>query len=204
MSQSQPAPASFEEQDPEEWSLIRRSAAGDHEAFRQLVQRHHRLVLNAAYRALGDASLAEDVAQEVFLKVYRSLPSYRHEKPFTHWLHRVASNAITDALRRRRPVVSLDGLERPPPGPEADPQDVAARRDLQRAVRQAIAGLPPHYRQTLALQVFHTLSYEEIALALEIPLGTVMSRLNAAKRILRERLKDLVREESTERGANTP
>jgi len=183
------------EGDAEERRLIDRSAAGDQEAFRQLVIRHHRLVINVAYRALGELSLAEDVAQEVFLKVYKALPGYRHEKPFKHWLHRVAANAVTDALRRRRPMVSLDGMEQPPASRESDPMDVATRHDLQKAVRQAIASLPSHYRDTIALQAFGQLSYEEIAKTLDVPLGTVMSRLNGAKRLLRERLGYLVRGE---------
>jgi RNA polymerase sigma-70 factor, ECF subfamily len=193
MARAEDAPSI--EGDAEERRLIDRSAAGDQEAFRQLVIRHHRLVINVAFRALGELSLAEDVAQEVFLKVYKALPGYRHEKPFKHWLHRVAANAVTDALRRRRPVVSLDDLEQPPASRESDPVDVATRHDLQRAVRQAIASLPSHYRDTIALQAFGELSYGEIAKTLDIPLGTVMSRLNGAKRLLRERLGDLVRSE---------
>ena len=190
MARAEDAPSI--EGDAEERRLIDRSAAGDQEAFRQLVIRHHRLVINVAFRALGELSLAEDVAQEVFLKVYKALPGYRHEKPFKHWLHRVAANAVTDALRRRRPLVSLDGMEQPPASRESDPMDVATRHDLQKSVRQAIASLPSHYRDTIALQAFGELSYEEIAKALDIPLGTVMSRLSGAKRLLRERLGDLV------------
>jgi len=193
MARAEDAPSI--EGDAEERRLIDRSAAGDQEAFRQLVIRHHRLVINVAFRALGELSLAEDVSQEVFLKVYKALPGYRHEKPFKHWLHRVAANAVTDALRRRRPVVSLDGMEHLPASRESDPMDVATRHDLQRAVRQAIASLPSHYRDTIALQAFGELSYDEIAKTLDIPLGTVMSRLNGAKRLLRERLGDLVRGE---------
>jgi RNA polymerase sigma-70 factor, ECF subfamily len=175
----------------EERQLVIRSAGGDQEAFRQLVLRHHRRVVNIAYRALGDANLAEDVAQEVFIKVYRHLPAYRHDKPFVHWLHRIAANAVTDAARRSHAVLSLDALEQTPAAEQGDPQDTAARREVQRAVRRAIANLPSHYRDTLALQVFHDLSYEEIAAVLDIPIGTVMSRLNAAKRLLRDRLQGL-------------
>ena len=191
------------EGDAEERRLIDRSASGDQEAFRQLVLRYHRLVINVAFRALGELSLAEDVAQDVFIKVHKALPTYRHDRPFKHWLHRVAANAVTDALRRRRPVVSLDGMEQPPASAVPDPQDVAALHDLQRAVRHAIANLPPHYRDTIALQAFGELSYDEIARALDIPLGTVMSRLNGAKRLLRERLGDLVRSSDDEVEANT-
>src|ERR1700730_4332725 len=179
----------------EERRVIDRSAAGDQEAFRQLVIRYHRLVINVAFRALGELSLAEDVAQDVFIKVYKALPGYRHDKPFKHWLHRVAANAVTDAIRRRRPVISLDGMLPPPASPDSDPQDAATRHDLQRAVRHAIASLPPHYRDTIALQDFGGLRHEQVAKALDIPLGTVMSRLNGAKRLLRDRLGDLVRGE---------
>jgi RNA polymerase sigma-70 factor, ECF subfamily len=191
MAQSEEVPST--EGDAEERRLIDRSAAGDQEAFRQLVLRYHRLVINVAFRALGELALAEDVAQDVFIKVYKALPTYRHDKPFKHWLHRVAANTVTDSLRRRRPVISLDGLEHSLVSAGSDPQDVAARHDLQRAVRYAIASLPSHYRDTIALQAFGELSYDEIAKALDIPLGTVMSRLNGAKRLLRDRLGDLVR-----------
>jgi len=203
MNQAQAASSGFElERQAEERRLIDRSAAGDQDAFRQLVLRYHRLVINVAYRALGEMSQAEDVAQEVFLKVYRHLPSYRHEKPFVHWLHRVAANAVTDSLRRTHSVLSLDALEQAPAASEADPQDVAARDDVRRAVRHAIANLPPHYRDTISLQVFHELSYEEIAQTLDIPLGTVMSRLNAAKRLLRNQLGAFVSEPSRGGPAN--
>src|SRR5207237_3270348 len=136
--------------------------------------------------------LPEDGAHDVFLKAYNALPASRHDKPFKPWLHRVATNAATDALPRRRPVVSLAGMAQPPASRESDPMDVATRHDLQKAVRQAIASLPSHYRDTIALQAFGELTYEEIAKTLDIPLGTVMSRLNGAKRLLRERLGDLV------------
>ncbi|MDQ6883111.1 MAG: sigma-70 family RNA polymerase sigma factor [Candidatus Dormibacteraeota bacterium] len=193
MGNSEPGPAP--ELDAEERRLIDRSAAGDQEAFRQLVLRHHRLVINVAFRALGDVGAAEDVAQEVFVKVYKALPTYRHDKPFVHWLHRVAANTVTDFARRRKPVISLDSLDTLPTITGSDPQELAARHDLHRAVRNAIAALPPHYRDTVALQVFGELSYDEIAKALDIPLGTVMSRLNAAKRILREQLRGAVADE---------
>ncbi|TME76625.1 MAG: sigma-70 family RNA polymerase sigma factor, partial [Chloroflexi bacterium] len=131
MAQSEEVPST--EGDAEERRLIDRSAAGDQEAFRQLVLRYHRLVINVAFRALGEVALAEDVAQDVFVKVYKALPAYRHDKPFKHWLHRVAANTVTDSLRRRRPVVSLDGLDQPLVSAGSDPQDIAARHDLQRA-----------------------------------------------------------------------
>jgi RNA polymerase sigma-70 factor, ECF subfamily len=172
----------------DEGQLVRASAAGDQDAFRQLVERYRRLVLHVAFRSMGDMSLAEDVTQEAFIKVYRGLPKYRPEKPFVHWLRRVVGNTVLDELRKRKPIVSLDGMEQPPASNEEDPQDVTDQHGVQQAVRHAIAGLPPRYREIITLQVFGELTYEEIARTLKMPLGTVMWRLNMAKRLLRKQL----------------
>ncbi len=177
--------------DADEGDLVAASARGDQDAFRRLVERYRRLVLHVAFRSMGDMSLAEDVAQEAFIKVFRGLPHYRPEKPFIHWLHRVVANAVTDELRRKRSTLPLDAMVNPPESNEGDPEDVAGQHDVQRAVREAIAGLPARYRDIITLQVFHELTYEEIARRLQLPLGTVMWRLNMAKRLLRKRLHDL-------------
>jgi len=179
--------------DAEERDLVAASARGDQDAFRRLVERYRRLVLHVAFRSMGDMSLAEDVAQEAFIKVFRGLPHYRPEKPFVHWLHRVVANAVTDELRRKRATIPLDALVNPPESSEADPEDVAGQHDVQQAVRAAIAALPPRYREIISLQVFHELTYEEIARRLRLPLGTVMWRLNMAKRLLRKQLGDAFR-----------
>ena len=176
--------------DAEERDLVAASARGDQDAFRRLVERYRRLVLHVAFRSMGDMSLAEDVAQEAFIKVFRGLPHYRPEKPFVHWLHRVVANAVTDELRRKRATIPLDALVNPPESSEAEPEDVAGQHDVQQAVRAAIAALPPRYREIISLQVFHELTYEEIARRLRLPLGTVMWRLNMAKRLLRKQLGD--------------
>ncbi len=135
------------------------------------------------------SSLAEDVAQEAFIKVFRGLPNYRPDKPFVHWLHRVVANTVTDELRRRRPVQSLDAMVQPPASDEEGPQDVADHHAVEQAVRQAITSLPPRYRDVIILQVFHELTYEQIASALRLPLTTVVWRLNMAKRLLRKKLR---------------
>jgi RNA polymerase sigma-70 factor (ECF subfamily) len=176
-----------------ERDLVARSVRGEPEAFRQLVARYHGPVYGAAYRALGDPTQAEDVTQEVFLKVYRNLSGFKHEKPLAHWIQRIASNATTDLLRSRRPLVSLESLERPPAAAQGDPQQALDTAEVRRALRNAIGRLPEHYRQALTLQLFHECSYQEIAGVLEVPLGTVMSRLHAAKRILRQELRGLLR-----------
>lgn len=175
---------------PDEADLVAASAQGDQDAFRQLVQRYQQLVLRVAFRSMGDTSLAEDVAQEAFIKVFRGLPNYRPDKPFVHWLHRVVANTVTDELRRRRPVQSLDAMVEPPASPDEGPPELADHHAVEQAVRQAIASLPPRYRDVIILQVFHELTHEQIALALRLPLSTTTWRINMAKRLLRQQLRD--------------
>jgi RNA polymerase sigma-70 factor (ECF subfamily) len=190
--------------DVEERRLIAASLAGDDDAFRQLVERHYRTVLKVAFRAFGSEAAAEDCAQDVFIKVHKRLRSYRADTPFIHWLHRVAANTVTDALRRRRTDLSLESLVHEAPAQSGDPAEAAARQEQRLAVRQAMAGLPSRLRDAIILQVFHELSYQEIAQVLEIPIGTVMSRLYNAKRLLRDRLAGYVRDPAGESGANNP
>jgi RNA polymerase sigma-70 factor (ECF subfamily) len=183
-------PKDEDQNDPAEQRLIEASAQGDEDAFRHLVERYQRLVMHVAFRSMGDMGLAEDVAQEAFIKVFRGLPAYRPEKPFVHWLHRVVANSVTDALRRKKPVVSLeDGATVEPTTPSSeDPAEIADQHAVQEAIRDAIMKLPPRYQEIIILQVIHELTYEQIASALKLPLGTVQWRLNMAKRLLRQQL----------------
>jgi RNA polymerase sigma-70 factor, ECF subfamily len=184
--------------------LIEASLAGDEHAFRQLVERHYRMVLSIAYRALGSVPAAEDCAQEVFIKVHRKLGSFRADMPFINWLHRVTANTVTDTLRRRRVDLSLDTITHEAPSNSGDPAEAAARRERRMAVRTAMAGLPGRLRDAIVLQVFHELSYQEIAQVLNIPIGTVMSRIHNAKRQLRHRLADYMSDSSSRSGPNNP
>ncbi len=188
----------------EERQLVAASLAGDEAAFRQLVERYYRTVLNVAFRAFGSVPAAEDCAQDVFIKVHKRLRSYRADTPFIHWLHRVAANTVTDALRRRRTDLSLESLVHHAHSETADPADVAARQEQRMAVRQAMASLPGRLRDAIVLQVFHELTYQEIAQVLDIPIGTVMSRLHNARSLLRGRLAGYVNEPRASAGANSP
>lgn len=174
-----------------ERQLIERSLAGDEDAFRELVQNSYRVVFRAAYRALRSPSQAEDTTQDVFFKVFQNLRSYRFEQPFIHWVHRITSNTIVDALRRRRPVISLDAKPQLPAGGE-DPQHAFLEQEFARALAAAIGALPDASRSVLILRVYHEPSYAEIAQTLGIPLGTVMSRLHNAKDMLRKSLHDVL------------
>src|ERR687883_394361 len=175
----------------QEAELVKASAEGDPDAFQRLVQKYRNLVMRVAYRGMGDMALAEDVAQEAFLKVYRGLPAYRPDKPFVHWLRRVVANTVIDEVRRRRPVESLDDMEQQPPSEDEGPQEIADHHGVQQAVRDAIMALPARYRQVIVMQGFEEKTYEQMAETLGIPLGTVMWRLNKAKRLLRAQVGQL-------------
>jgi RNA polymerase sigma-70 factor (ECF subfamily) len=184
--------------------LIEASLAGDDDAFRRLVERHYRMVLSVAYRALGSLPAAEDCAQDVFIKVHHKLHLYRADRPFINWLHRVAANTVTDAIRRRRVDLSLDSLRHEAQSGLGDPAEAAALRERRTAVRAAMAGLPGRLRDAIILQVYHELTYQEIAHVLDIPIGTVMSRIYNAKRHLRRRLAGYMIESPRSSGTNNP
>ena len=168
------------------------------------MERHYRLILRLAYRAFGNLPAAEDCAQEVFIKVHKNLRSYRADKPFVHWLHRVAANTVTDTIRRRRIDLSLDAVSGVAPSWLADPAEAAAVREQRLAVRRAMADLPGRLRDAIGLRVFHQLSYQEIADVLNIPIGTVMSRIHNAKRLLRRDLAEYISEAVDSGEANRP
>jgi len=172
--------------------LIASAQLGDRHAFGELVRRHQDGVVNLIYRTYGDARLAEDAAQEAFVRVWQNLNKYNPQYPFRSWLYRIATNAALDTLRRERPAVELDDL---PLADKAPTPEQAALKDERTAqVRRAIARLSEPLRQVLILREYEQLSYQEIAAALDIPIGTVMSRLNTARSQLRRELSALLEE----------
>ncbi|MGC1375305.1 MAG: sigma-70 family RNA polymerase sigma factor [Anaerolineales bacterium] len=174
----------------EDRELIASAQFGDRQAFGELVCRHQKSVVSVIYRMCGDPRLAEDAAQEAFVRVWQHLNSYKPQYAFRSWLYRIAANAALDALRRERPSAEIESLPLadPTPGPEQ-----AAETDQRAAkVRQAVARLSEPLRVVLVLREYEELSYHEIAAALEIPLGTVMSRLNTARIQLRRELDGLL------------
>ena len=161
--------------------LIRRCQAGDEQAFAELFHRYKNLVYKTAYLMLGDADEAEDVLQEVFVQVYKSLDAYDPGKgAFTTWLHRITVNRCLNWRRKRHPSLPLDRVHIPLPSPEG--------RMEEKAVWQAVKGLSDKLRAVVVLRYYWELSYAEIAQILDIPLGTVKSRLNLALRTLRKEL----------------
>lgn len=167
-------------------SLQRGSGDAPSAAFGALVLRYHKLVIAVAYRLCGDAALAEDIAQDAFVRVWDRLADYRPDGNFKAWLVRIATNMTIDAMRKRKPVVDIEdvSLVAPDQGPEA----AALSSERAAAVRAALMRLPVQSRTALVLREYQGLSYQEIADALDIPLGTVKSRLNDARRRLKAEL----------------
>lgn len=172
-------------------ALLRRAVEeSDQGAWRALVETHYPAVLRQAMRACGDASTAEDIAQEVFLKVFRAGRAYRGDRPLAHWIARITTTTTIDVLRRRPlPPAPLD--EAGSPAPDGDPADTVARNAHRHRVREAVMHLPGHLRDVIWLTVYANLSYEDAARELGIPLRTAMSRSLAARAQLRRALAGL-------------
>jgi RNA polymerase sigma-70 factor (ECF subfamily) len=187
-----PAPLSDEE-------LARSFVAGDPRAFEQVVDRHAPRVRAVAYRITGSVAESEDLAQEVFLRVYRHRESYRADRPFKAWLDRICVNVC---LTHQKRMQLAGGLARPAaydetiaahgaPGAAAplSPEAHASHRDSERTVEKVLKALAEPFRTTLVLRVFGGLTYQEIADSLGCSLGTVMSRVSRARNQIRDRLK---------------
>lgn len=168
-----------------EAQLIEAAATGNVGAFSQLVRQYRGRVLRTAFGIVGSTEEAEDVAQEVFVKVWNNLPRYRAQGTVASWLYRITVNAALDALRRKQDEVPLDDWQ----GDSSElPEEAALRSDRGERVRRALDSLPPGARSALILREYEQLSYKEIAGVLQIPIGTVMSRLSYARKVLKERL----------------
>ncbi len=169
-----------------EHDLINLAQKGDRHAFGELVLRHRKGVINVVYRMCGDAHMAEEAAQEAFIRAWQNLPKYRPRSPFRNWVYRIATNAALDMLRREREMVDIDKLPLVASG--QGPEATLESKERGERVRQAVLALPLASRAVLVLREYEGLSYREIGETLEIPLGTVMSRLNYARNRLRKLL----------------
>lgn len=174
----------------EEQVLVARLRAGDQDAYRELVDAYRDRIVTVAARVAGRSADAEDLAQETFLKAFGAIDRFNGNSAIFTWLYRIAVNTARDwvAHRRRRPAVSLDGLEHPGADPAADePGPLAAteREELRRRVRAAMERLPEPFRSTLVLREMEGHTYEEIATILGVSMGTVESRLFRARCKLR-------------------
>jgi RNA polymerase sigma-70 factor (ECF subfamily) len=163
--------------------LIAQSLGGDSAAFGALVLRYRKMLIGVSYRVSGDATLAEDIAQDTFIRVWDRLSTFRPQGNFRAWICRIASNMTIDALRRRKPMADVENTVLEAPGDQ--PETAALKSERAAAVRAALMELPEHSRMALVLREYEGLSYREIADGLDIPIGTVKSRLNDARRRLK-------------------
>lgn len=167
--------------------LVERCRHGDMEAFERVVAETQSGVYNVAYSVLGNREEAQDATQEIYVRVWRALPSFRGEARFTTWLYRIAVNS---ALNRRRKLkgplsnVEDDGVLDRLESPVADPADATIERERNRALWAAVMRLPAKYRVVINLFYRQQLTYDEMAAVLAMPLGTIKAQLNRARRAL--------------------
>lgn len=185
-------------------AVVALAKAGRDAAYRELVRRYERPVFSLIYRMVRDRELAEDLAQETFVKALNAIESYRPEFKFSSWIFKIANNAAIDHLRRRElDTLSLDGS---PNAETADAVEATAlqvsdrtetpleeleARELGGAIEVAIGRLRPEYRACILLRHVEGRPYEEIAEMLSLPLGTVKTYIHRARNELRQALADL-------------
>ena len=169
--------------------LISRARGGDREAFGALVEQYRDNVYRLAYRMCGNAYDADEAAQEAFVAAWRALPNFRGDAKFSTWLYRLTTNAAIDVMRLEKRHQTVGDGEMVDLADDADsPQETVERTEQQEAVQKALATLSEEYREVLLLRYMEELDYAEIADVLQLPSGTVKSRINRAKAALKTAL----------------
>jgi RNA polymerase sigma-70 factor (ECF subfamily) len=177
-------------QQSEDLELIRRSQSGDTEAFGELVTRYRTKIFNMIYGIVGNETDAWDLAQESFLKAWRSIHRFQRRSSFYTWLYRITTNVTMDSLRRRCHHVEIeldDAIPSLLPGPGVNYE----RAEIREQVYAALAQLSPEHRAVIVLKEIEDLQYHEIAEILGISVGTVMSRLFYARKKLQSILRPI-------------
>lgn len=177
---------------PPEHDLLRRAQAGDEAAFGELMRLHYPAVFRLVQGIVRHEQDARDVCQEVWLTAWRRLGDFRGEAKFTTWIHPIAVRRAIDHLRKRRRwyerFLPFDAIAHSAAAAAAETGSETETSERARRLRAALDALPPRQRAVLALRELEGLSYEEIAAAVKIPIGTVMSRLYHARRQLAQKL----------------
>ncbi len=195
--------------------LVQRTLAGDQHAFEMLVVKYQRRVERLIGRMVRDSDLVQDIAQETFIRAYRALGQFRGEAQFYTWLYRIAVNTAKKQLMelKRDPVVLMSslksadedetsGVEHELNGQVADaetPEAVLASKEIAEAVNAAMEALPKELGQAIVLREIEGLSYEEIAEALDCPIGTVRSRIFRAREAISARIKPMLERQTGKR-----
>jgi RNA polymerase sigma-70 factor, ECF subfamily len=189
----------WDELEGRESTLVARCAQGDQAACAELVAEHQRMVYQLAFHLLGNRDEALDLSQDVFLRVFRTLPHFRGHSQLRTWIYRIVVNQARNRQRwwRRRHRASQVSLDRhlethaePSGNPQVAPDNVLAQKRLASQLRRALDALPFDQRSVIVLREIDGLSYDEIAFSLGVTLGTVKSRLTRARRALRDGLQE--------------
>jgi RNA polymerase sigma-70 factor (ECF subfamily) len=170
--------------------LVSAALQGDRLAFGELVNRYREGAVTVVFHMTADPQLAEEASQEAFIRAWQRLYSYKPQFSFRSWIFSIAVHAALDELRRVSKEVDIEQL--PLEAPEGKPEAELEAKERRSKVQQAVLALPPACRAVLILREYESLSYQEIAAALDIPVGTVMSRLNYARGQLRLTLAPLM------------
>ena len=183
---------------PDDGVLIERSQKGDRQAFDDLIRKHEKRAYQYAFRLTSNPEEAGDVVADAFVRVYSALHNFKGQSAFTTWLYRILTNCFLDMRKREksRPTTSLEAalvtdegdLERQVQDDSPTPHAEAEKSERERAVEKAVGHLPEYQQAMIMMYHVENLSYEEIAEALDLPIGTVKSRLNRARLSLRELL----------------
>jgi len=182
--------------------LIKRALNGDQKAFKRLRLKYFDAIYNAIYRMIRDKEEVTDLTQEAFIKAFTSLASFNEEYAFSTWLFKIATNNSIDYIRRKKlqtfsidkPIESKDSdytFEIPDSSYEADSELISSQR--KKLLDDAIASLPPRYRQVIILRHVEEKEYQEIAHMLKLPLGTVKAHIFRARELLYKKLRDKMR-----------
>lgn len=179
-----------------EAQIIERSRNGDIEAFGELVSIYEKQIYSIAYRFMGNPDDASDLAQEAFVRAFRAISRFRGDASFKTWMYHIVANVCRDELRKRKrqPVVSLDTpiitedgeITREQGDWSLTPELIYESKELGETVQHLLNELIPEYRQALVLRELQGFTYEEIASTMECSLGTVKSRINRARKALRD------------------
>ena len=181
--------------------LVRRVQRGDKSAFDCLVRKYQHKIIMMITRYLKDPSEAQDVAQDAFIKAYRALPNFRGDSAFYTWLYRIAANSAKTHLASKgrkyaKQEVDIDDIEKVANAPQLQgldtPEQELANQEIIQVINDAIEGLPDDMRMAIILREFDGMNYEEIALTMNCPVGTVRSRIFRAREAIDNKLAPLL------------
>ena len=179
---------------------IKQVLKGDQNAYADIVNLYQHKLYQICYRMLGNKQEAEDIAQEAFVRAYINLHSYDQKRKFSTWIYRIATNLCIDRIRKKKPdyyldaeVAGTDGLDMYSQiaADEKLPEDVVAQMELQERIQYEISRLPDKYRSVIVLKYIEELSLHEISEILDMPLGTVKTRIHRGREALRKQLNNL-------------